>query len=83
MIKLVEGTHGIGVVLADNKISAISMIETFKDLDEDFLVQEYVKEAKGADLRCLVVGKKVVSAMRRQGPKGEFRSNIHRGGKSL
>lgn len=82
VIKLVEGTHGIGVVLAENKISAISMIETFKDLDEDFLVQEYIKEAKGADLRCLVVGKKVVAAMKRQGPKGEFRSNIHRGGQA-
>ena len=80
VIKLVEGTHGIGVVLAENKISAISMIETFKELDKDFLVQEYIKEAKGADLRCLVVGKRVVAAMKRQGPKGEFRSNIHRGG---
>jgi ribosomal protein S6--L-glutamate ligase len=82
VIKLVEGTHGIGVVLAENKISAISMIETFKNLDEDFLVQEYIKEAKGADLRCLVVGKKVVAAMKRKGPKGEFRSNIHRGGQA-
>lgn len=82
VIKLIEGTHGIGVVLAENTISAISMIETFKDLDEDFLVQEYIKEAKGADLRCLVVGKKVVAAMRRQGPKGEFRSNLHRGGQA-
>jgi ribosomal protein S6--L-glutamate ligase len=82
VIKLVEGTHGIGVVLAENKVSAVSVIETFKDLDEDFLVQEYVKEAKGADLRCFVVGKKVVAAMKRQGPKGEFRSNLHRGGQA-
>lgn len=82
VIKLVEGTHGIGVVLAENKVSAISMIETFRELDEDFLIQEYIKEAKGADLRCLVVGKKVVAAMKRQGPKGEFRSNIHRGGQA-
>ena len=82
VIKLVEGTHGIGVVLAENKISAISVIETFKNLDKDFLVQEYIKEAKGSDLRCLVVGKKVVAAMKRQGPKGEFRSNIHRGGQA-
>lgn len=82
VIKLVEGTHGIGVVLAENKVSAISMIEAFKDLDEDFLVQEYVKEARGADLRCLVVGKKVVAAMKRKGPEGEFRSNLHRGGKA-
>ncbi|MFW2369037.1 MAG: 30S ribosomal protein S6--L-glutamate ligase [Desulforhopalus sp.] len=82
VIKLVEGTHGIGVVLAENKISATSMIETFRELDKDFLVQEYIKEAKGADLRCLVVGKKVVAAMKRQGPKGEFRSNMHRGGQA-
>ena len=80
VIKLVEGTHGIGVVLAENTVSAISMIETIKELDEDFLVQQYIEEAKGADLRCLVVGKKVVAAMKRQGPEGEFRSNIHRGG---
>ena len=83
VIKLVEGTHGIGVVLAENKISATSVIETFRNLDEDFLVQEYIKEAKGADLRCLVVGKKVVAAIKRQGPKGEFRSNLHRGGEAL
>lgn len=82
VLKLVEGTHGIGVVLAENQISAISIIETFKNLDKDFLVQKYIKEAKGADLRCLVVGKKVVAAMKRQGPKGEFRSNIHRGGQA-
>lgn len=80
VIKLLEGTHGVGVVLAENTISATSMIETFRDLDEDFIVQEYIKEAKGADLRCLVVGKKVVAAMKRQGPEGEFRSNLHRGG---
>lgn len=82
VIKRIEGTHGIGVVLAENKASAVSIIETFKDLDEDFLVQEFVKEAKGADLRCLVVGKKVVAAMKRQGPEGEFRSNLHRGGQA-
>lgn len=83
VIKLVEGTHGIGVVLAENTVSATSMIETFKDLDEDFIVQQYIKEAEGADLRCLVVGKKVVGAMKRQGPEGEFRSNLHRGGQAL
>lgn len=83
VIKLLEGTHGIGVMLAENEISATSMIETFKDLDEDFIVQEYIKEAKGEDLRCFVVGKKVVGAMKRQGPDGEFRSNLHRGGEAF
>ncbi len=80
IIKLLEGTQGIGVVLAETKQAAASVIDAFRGLKEYFLVQEYVKEAEGSDLRCFVIGGKVVAAMRRQGQKGEFRSNLHRGG---
>ncbi|NNC96774.1 MAG: 30S ribosomal protein S6--L-glutamate ligase [Gammaproteobacteria bacterium] len=80
VIKLLEGTQGIGVVLADNDKSAASMIEAFMGLDANILVQEFIKEAGGADIRCFVVGNKVVAAMKRQGAEGEFRSNLHRGG---
>ncbi|PLX80010.1 MAG: 30S ribosomal protein S6--L-glutamate ligase, partial [Desulfuromonas sp.] len=82
VVKLLEGTQGIGVVLTENQNAAESVIEAFRGLDAHFLVQEFIKEAKGADLRCFVIGDKVVAAMRRQGKEGEFRSNIHRGGKA-
>ncbi|MDO6425774.1 30S ribosomal protein S6--L-glutamate ligase [Thalassotalea sp. 1_MG-2023] len=80
VIKLLEGTQGIGVVLADTAKAAESIIEAFMGLKANILVQEFVKEAGGADIRCLVVGGRVVAAMKRQGLEGEFRSNLHRGG---
>ncbi len=82
VIKLLEGTQGIGVVLAETEKAAESVIEAFRGLDANILVQEFIREAKGADIRCLVVGGKVVAAMIRQGAVGEFRSNLHRGGKA-
>ncbi len=80
VVKLLEGTQGIGVVLAETNKAAESIIEAFMGLDANILVQEFIKEAGGADIRCLVVGDKVVAAMKRQGAEGEFRSNLHRGG---
>ncbi len=80
VIKLLEGTQGIGVVLAETKQAAESVIEAFMGLKTNILVQEFIAEAGGADLRCLVIGEKVVAAMKRQGKEGEFRSNLHRGG---
>lgn len=80
VIKLLEGTQGIGVVLADTAKAAESVIEAFMGLKANILVQEFIKEAGGADIRCLVVGGKVVAAMKRQGAEGEFRSNLHLGG---
>ncbi|WP_426416192.1 30S ribosomal protein S6--L-glutamate ligase [Aestuariirhabdus sp. LZHN29] len=80
VIKLLEGTQGIGVVLAETKKAAESIIEAFMGLKANILVQEYIKEAGGADIRCLVIGGKVVAAMKRQAGEGEFRSNLHRGG---
>ena len=80
VIKLLEGTQGIGVVLADTEKAAESIIEAFMGLKANILVQEYIKEAGGADIRCLVTGDKVVAAMKRQAAPGEFRSNLHRGG---
>ena len=80
VIKLLEGTQGIGVVLAENDKSAESIIQAFMGLKANILVQEFIKEAGGADIRCFVVGDKVVAAMKRQGAEGEFRSNLHRGG---
>ncbi|WP_423906746.1 30S ribosomal protein S6--L-glutamate ligase [Candidatus Spongiihabitans sp.] len=82
VIKLLEGTQGKGVVLAETKKAAESVIQAFMKLNADILVQEYIKEAGGSDIRCLVVGEKVIAAMQRQGPPGEFRSNLHRGGKA-
>ena len=82
VIKLLEGTQGIGVVLAETTQAAKSVIEAFRGLAANILVQEFIKEAGGADLRCFVVGGKVVAAMKRQGAEGEFRSNLHRGGKA-
>lgn len=80
VIKLLEGTQGVGVVLAETNKAAESVIEAFRGLDANILAQQFVKEAGGADIRCLVVGDKVVAAMKRQGQEGEFRSNLHRGG---
>lgn len=80
VIKLLEGTQGIGVVLAETYQAAKSVIEAFRGLDANILVQEFIKEAKGADIRCFVVGDKVIASMKRQGAEGEFRSNLHRGG---
>ncbi len=82
VIKLLEGTQGVGVVLAETDQAAESVIEAFRGLKENILVQEFIKEANGADLRCFVIGDKVVAAMKRQGKDGEFRSNLHRGGKA-
>lgn len=82
VIKLLEGTQGIGVVLGETAKAAESIIEAFMGLDANILVQEFIKEAGGADIRCLVVGGKVVAAMKRQAQEGEFRSNLHRGGKA-
>jgi len=80
VMKLLEGTQGMGVVLGETAGAAKSMIQAFGGLKANILVQEFIKEAGGADIRCLVVGDKVVAAMLRQGPEGEFRSNLHRGG---
>ena len=80
VIKLLEGTQGIGVVLAETRKAAESVIEAFMGLKTNIMVQEYIKEAGGADIRCFVVGDKVVASMKRQAPEGEFRSNLHRGG---
>lgn len=80
VIKLLEGSQGIGVVLADTETAAKALIETFIGLRANILVQEYIKEAQGADLRCFVIGDRVVAAIKRQAKPGEFRSNLHRGG---
>ena len=80
IIKLLEGTQGLGVVLAETKNAAESVLEAFNGLQARVIVQEYIKEAKGADLRALIVDGQVVGAMKRQGKEGEFRSNLHRGG---
>ena len=80
VIKILEGTQGIGVVLAETQQAATSVIEAFLDLQSHIMVQEYIKEAKAADIRCFVVNGKVIAAMERQAKIGEFRSNIHRGG---
>lgn len=80
VIKLHEGTQGNGVVLAETKKAAESVIDAFRQLDANILVQEFVKEAGGTDVRCIVVGGRVVAAMVRQSAPGDFRSNLHRGG---
>jgi ribosomal protein S6--L-glutamate ligase len=80
VIKLLEGTQGIGVVLAETHNAAESVIQAFMGLNANIMVQEFIKEAEGSDIRCFVVGDKVVAAMKRQSLPGEFRSNLHRGG---
>lgn len=82
VVKFIEGTQGIGVVLAETNQAADSVIQAFMGLQANILVQEYIAEAKGADIRCFVIGNRVVAAMKRQARPGEFRSNIHRGGKA-
>ena len=80
VVKLIEGTQGKGIVLAETHKAAETIIDAFRQLGANFLVQEFIKEAGGADIRCFVIGDKVVAAMMRQAAKGEFRSNLHRGG---
>jgi ribosomal protein S6--L-glutamate ligase len=82
VIKLLEGTQGIGVVLGETRKSAKSVIEAFHGAEINILVQEFIKEANGSDIRAFVVGRKIVAAMERRGPEGDFRSNLHRGGKA-
>ena len=83
VIKLNEGSQGTGVVLAEKRAASQSVIEAFRGLYANFLVQEFVAEAKGSDLRCFVVGKKVVAAMQREATPGDFRANLHRGGTAV
>ncbi len=80
VIKLLEGTQGIGVILADTQRSATSTIEAFREVNVNILVQEFIKEAGGSDIRVFVIGDKVAAAMKRTAAKGEFRSNVHHGG---
>ncbi len=80
VVKLLEGSQGRGVVLAETQQAAESVIDAFTGLKANILVQQYIPEAGGSDIRCFVVGDKVVAAMKRQAPEGEFRSNLHRGG---
>ncbi len=83
VVKLLEGTKGVGVVLADNKNAAESVINAFRSLKADILVQNYIKESKGHDLRCFVIGDQVVASMQRQAAEGEFRANVHLGAKAI
>jgi ribosomal protein S6--L-glutamate ligase len=80
VIKLLEGTQGKGVVLAETDGAAESVIDAFREMDANILVQEFIKEARGSDIRCFVIGDEVVAAMKRTAKPGEFRSNLHRGG---
>jgi ribosomal protein S6--L-glutamate ligase len=83
IIKLLEGTQGVGVVLAETRSAAVSVLEAFHGLQARVIVQQYIEEAKGSDIRAFVVDGVVVGAMKRQGKEGEFRSNIHRGGSAV
>ena len=80
VLKILEGTQGVGVVLVDSEKAAKSVLDAFYGMDVNLLVQEFIEEAGGADIRALVVGGEVVGAMKRQGPEGDFRSNLHQGG---
>lgn len=82
VIKLLEGTQGKGVFLADSHQSAVSIVNAFKEMHVNILVQEFIEESRGTDIRCLVIGEKVVAAVRRQAKEGEFRANVHQGGKA-
>ena len=82
VVKLVEGTQGIGVVLAETRQAAESVIDAFRGLNAHILVQEFIQEARGRDVRCLVIGDEVVAAIEREAKEGDFRSNLHRGGKA-
>lgn len=83
VLKLLEGTQGKGVILADSHQSAVSIINTFKEMQANLLVQEFIEESRGTDIRCFVIGDKVVAAMKRQAKEGEFRANVHQGGCGL
>ncbi len=83
VIKLLEGTQGKGVILADSHQSAVSIINAFKEMSANILVQEFIQESRGTDIRCLVVGDKVVAAIKRQAKEGEFRANVHQGGQAM
>ena len=83
IIKLLEGAQGIGVVLGETQRAAESIIQAFSRVDADILVQEFIKESEGRDIRAFVVGRRVVATMERYGAKGDFRSNLHRGGKAV
>lgn len=83
VIKLIEGTQGRGVMLGENEKASQSLVEAFSDLQAHCMVQEFIGEAAGADVRCFVIGSRVVAAMRRQAKSGEFRSNLHRGGTAV
>lgn len=80
VVKLLEGAQGLGVVLGETNVGARSVIEAFRKVNVNILVQEYIKESDASDIRCLVIGGKVVAAMKRKAPPGDFRSNLHRGG---
>jgi ribosomal protein S6--L-glutamate ligase len=82
IVKLITGTHGEGVVLAETDQTAASVIDAFRNLEAHFLVQEFVRESSGEDLRCIVIGQEVVAAMRRTSKRGDFRANLHKGGKA-
>jgi ribosomal protein S6--L-glutamate ligase len=82
VVKLLQGTQGIGVVLAETTVAASSVIEAFHGLEQNILIQQFISESRGSDIRALVVGRRVVAAMRRQAVAGEFRANLHRGGKA-
>lgn len=83
VIKLIEGTQGVGVVLAETKKAAESVVQAFMGLNANIIVQEFIHESSGSDIRCLVLGDKVIASMKRQAEPGEFRSNIHRGGSAM
>jgi len=83
VIKLLEGTQGKGVILADSHQSAVSIINAFKEMHANILVQEFIAESHGTDIRCFVIGEKVVAAVKRQAKEGEFRANVHQGGKAV
>lgn len=83
VIKLLEGTQGKGVILADSHQSAVSIINAFKEMHANILVQEFIEESRGTDIRCFVVGEKVVGAIKRQAKEGEFRANVHQGGHAV
>jgi len=80
VVKVMQSTHGNGVVLAETRKAAEALINAFRGLEADFLVQEFIKESAGADIRCFVIGERVIAAMQRTAASGEFRSNLHRGG---
>lgn len=83
IVKLLEGTQGIGVVLTETRPAARNVINAFKGIKADILVQQFIKESKGVDIRCFVIGDKVVASMKRVAKAGEFRANVHRGGKVM